>query len=432
MKTKFIRIFSVLALFGLTLAACGPASTSTAMPPAQAPTMAMATQMATEMPMETPTEMATMAPEAMIPTTGGGAADLRVALNLLLGEHVLLAASATNAALAGRDDEFKAAADALDMNSVDLSKAIESVYGKDAGDAFLALWRSHIGFFVDYTTGVATKDQAKQDKAVQDLTGYVNDFAAFLSGANPNLPQDAVADMVEEHVLGLKDVVDAQASGNMAMAYTSLREAYGHMQMISDALAGAIVKQFPDKFDGQSDTAAADLRVALNKLLSEHVSLAASATNAALGARNDEFKAAADALDTNSVDLSKAIESVYGTDAGDAFLALWRSHIGFFVDYTTGVATKDQAKQDQAVEDLTGYANDFAAFLSGANPNLTQDAVSGLVAEHVLGLKDVVDAQAEGNMTMAYSSLREAYTHMQMIANPLSDAIVKQFPDKFQ
>ena len=35
-------------------------------------------------------------------------------------------------------------------------------------------------------------------------------------------------------------------------------------------------------------------------------------------------------------------------------------------------------------------------------------------------------------MTMAYSSLREAYTHMQMIANPLSDAIVKQFPDKFQ
>ena len=30
-----------------------------------------------------------------------------------------------------------------------------------------------------------------------------------------------------------------------------------------------------------------------------------------------------------------------------------------------------------------------------------------------------------------YSTLRTAYGHMQMLANPLTDAIVKQFPDKF-
>ena len=174
------------------------------------------------------------------------------------------------------------------------------------------------------------------------------------------------------------------------------------------------------------------MRVALNLLLAEHVSLAASATNAALGGRNDEFEAAAAALDTNSVDLSKAIESVYGADAGNAFLELWRTHIGFFVDYTTGVATKDQAKQDKAVEDLTGYANDFAAFLSGANPNLTQEAVAGLVSEHVLTLKDVVDKQGAGDMGAAYTALRKAYSHMQMVADPLAEAIVKQFPDKFQ
>jgi hypothetical protein len=31
-------------------------------------------------------------------------------------------------------------------------------------------------------------------------------------------------------------------------AYTRLRGAAGHMQMIADPLAGAISKQFPDKF----------------------------------------------------------------------------------------------------------------------------------------------------------------------------------------
>ena len=176
------------------------------------------------------------------------AADLRTGLNALLSEHVILAASATNAALGGRDAEFKAAAAALDGNSVDLSKAIGSVYGQGAQDAFLPLWRKHIGFFVDYTVGVATKDQAKQDKAVSDLVGYTQDFGAFLASANPNLPKEVVANLVKSHVLTLKDVVDPQAAGDQAKAYMNLRTAAGHMQMIADPLAAAIVKQFPSKY----------------------------------------------------------------------------------------------------------------------------------------------------------------------------------------
>ena len=40
---------------------------------------------------------------------------------------------------------------------------IGSVYGPEAEDAFNTLWSAHNGFFVDYTTGVATDDQAKKD-----------------------------------------------------------------------------------------------------------------------------------------------------------------------------------------------------------------------------------------------------------------------------
>jgi hypothetical protein len=72
------------------------------------------------------------------------------------------------------------------MNSVDLSKAIESVYEKVAEDVFLPLWRKHIGFFVDNTTHVATKDKVKSDKAVYDLVGYSQDFGAILNSANLN------------------------------------------------------------------------------------------------------------------------------------------------------------------------------------------------------------------------------------------------------
>jgi hypothetical protein len=183
-------------------------------------------------------------------TSGTKAAQLRAGLNNLFSEHVYLAGAATNAALGGREAEFKAAAGALDANSVAISKAIGSVYGEGAEKAFLPLWRRHIGFVVDYTVGVASNDKGKQDKAVNDLVGYTQDFGAFLASANPNLPKSVVADLVKHHVVTLKDVIDAQASKDPARAYTALRAAAGHMQTIADPLAEAIVKQFPDKFAG--------------------------------------------------------------------------------------------------------------------------------------------------------------------------------------
>ena len=181
-------------------------------------------------------------------TSSTKASGLRSTLNTLFQEHIYLAAAATGAALGGRDAEFKAAAAALDANSVAISKAIGSVYGQGAEDAFLPLWRKHIGMVVEYTVGVATNDKAKQDKAVADLIGYTQDFGAFLQSANPNLPKSVVADLVKHHVVTLKEVIDAQASKDQAKTYTTMRTAAGHMQMIADPLAEAIVKQFPDKF----------------------------------------------------------------------------------------------------------------------------------------------------------------------------------------
>ena len=108
---------------------------------------------------------------AMASTSATRAAALRSGLNALLKEHVCLAAAATNAALGGRQAEFQAAAGALDANSVDVAKAIGSVYSVDAQNAFLPLWRRHIGFVVDYTVGVATGDRGKQDRAVGELIG---------------------------------------------------------------------------------------------------------------------------------------------------------------------------------------------------------------------------------------------------------------------
>jgi hypothetical protein len=175
-------------------------------------------------------------------------ADVRVTLNGLFAEHLWLATSATGAALRGDEDGFQAAAGALDANSVVIADAVGSFHGAGARDAFLALWRRHIGFVVDYATGVATLDQRKQDGAVDALMGYVRDLSAVLSSAHPSLPQDAVAGLVREHVVTLKAVIDAQASGDVVRAYEARRAAVAHMRMIADPLASALVERFPDRF----------------------------------------------------------------------------------------------------------------------------------------------------------------------------------------
>lgn len=359
------------------------------------------------------------------------AADLRVNLNLLLSEHMAFAAKATGAALGGRADEFKAYGALLNDNGNDIGELVGAAFGDAAKTQFNGVWSAHNGYFVDYTQAVAGKDADKQAQAVKDLTQhFVADFSKFISDATA-LPLKDVTDLTTQHVLMTKAVVDAQAKQDWPATYTAIREATAHMAMIGTPLALAIAKKFPSKFPGDASIAAVDFRVALNQGLQEHMFLATFATGAALGGRADEFAAAGGALNDNGTELGAVIGDLYGKDAASSFDAVWSAHNGYFVDYTQGVAAKDDAKQAEAVDELTkSYVPDFAKFISGAT-GLPMKTVSDLTLHHVLATKAVVDAQAADDMTTAADADRTASEHMQMIADPLATAIVAKLPAKF-
>ena len=394
----------------------------------------------TEPSMAESTAPESMSPESMSPEAShdmageaditSDAANLRTDLDYLLGEHLILAAKATGAALDGRTDQFTAYGGLLNTNGTDLGAAIGSIYGPEAEDEWNRIWSAHNGFFVDYTTGVATDDAALSDGAVEDLTTiYVPEFSAFLAGAT-GLPEDAIAGLVTDHVLQTKAVVDAQASGEWEAAYEAIRAAYAHMQMIGDALAPAIAEG--NEFDGEAINAGVDFRVALNQLLQEHLFLASFATDAAIGGRTDEFAAAGAVLNTNGTDLGSAIGGLFGQEAEDEWNRIWSAHNGFFVDYTTGVASDDMAMQDKAVTDLTEtYVPEFSAFLAGPT-GLPEEALAELITEHVLTTKAIVDAQGSGDAAGAADADREAAMHMRMLGDPLAEAIVAARPESFE
>ena len=181
-----------------------------------------------------------------------GAPALVQTLTDLLDSHVYLASIAVTVGLnSGLDSpEFEAAAATLDQNSQDLAAAIESVYGPEAGKAFLKQWRAHIGFFVQYTEGKATGDKKMTKEALKALSNYKEDFAAFLDSATEGaLPADAAADALQMHVDSLISAIDAAVAGDATVFDKVYEAATGHMPHTASALAGAITTQFPDEYE---------------------------------------------------------------------------------------------------------------------------------------------------------------------------------------
>ena len=172
------------------------------------------------------------------------AAALRAGLTYLLEEHVQLAGIATGTAIAKKGDlkdpAVQGAVKALDANSVALSKAVGSAYPM-AEEPFLASWRQHIGFFVDYTLGKATKNAAMVDKAKTDLDGYRTSFGQLINSVVPELPADAVANELKPHVASLFTAIDAVVAGDPT-AFAKLQTAAGHMPGTAATLAGGIAE----------------------------------------------------------------------------------------------------------------------------------------------------------------------------------------------
>jgi hypothetical protein len=90
-------------------------------------------------------------------------------------------------------------------------------------------------------------DKAAQQKAEQDLAANVDAIAKFLAGANPNLPEDTVRGLLLAHGAHHSSQIDLILKGDTAAEASEWTAMQGHMDMIADALAGAIAKQFPEK-----------------------------------------------------------------------------------------------------------------------------------------------------------------------------------------
>jgi hypothetical protein len=141
-----------------------------------------------------------------------------------------------------------ASAGRLLKNQEDIGRAVALFYGEAAGQKLAALLKEHITVAVDVVKAAKSGDKAAYQRAEAAWQRNGADIAAFLSAANPNWPQPALAAMMKEHLATTTAMVVARLSGKWDEDVRAFDTVYAHILHMADALAGGIVKQFPERF----------------------------------------------------------------------------------------------------------------------------------------------------------------------------------------
>ena len=212
MKTLSIAMAGALAL-GFGLAAAGP--------------------LYADSPAATPATAASTVPAAP---------KLHAAMRAMWQGHVQHTRAYAMAVKAGNAAAANKAADDVVANAKQIANAVGGFYGADAGAGMLKLLAGHWGGVKALTDAVHAGDKAGADKAMQDLASNAGDIARFLSGANPNLPEDAVRGLMMAHIAHHQAQVGEIMKGDMQAEATTWKAMQAHMDTLADALSGGIAK----------------------------------------------------------------------------------------------------------------------------------------------------------------------------------------------
>jgi hypothetical protein len=347
-------------------------------------------------------------------------ADRALQLEALLGQHSVLAADMMRGRIRNDEDFAQAANSAIARNTDDLAGVIGSMSGEQAGSEFRTKWAEHVTELFNYSRGLAGNDAAVRDEARAELIEYEGELADYFSAASQGRPpREAAQTAVLTHVDHLLQQADAYAAGDYGRANELYRESYSHTFQIGHALGATLLP--PDQAATLQEPSWR-LRSELDRLLGEHVTLAVTALRA--GATDSpDFTAAADALNGNTSDLTAAMSTLFGPQAGQQFMSLWADHVDQLVSYTAGVAANDEPRREAALGRLREFENQLAGFLDSATGSKMHSAdLAKAFLAHDEMLTRQVDAVASKDYREAHDLAYDTYRDMFGLARQLSDA----------
>jgi len=150
---------------------------------------------------------------------------------------------------AGNLPDFDPTAARLLRNQTDIGNAIKPYYGRKAGERLTALLEEHIGGAVDLLKAAKAGDDTAFAAAKDAWYSNGREIARFLSGANPRfLPFARINRLMTGHLDDTLDEAAHRLGGDFDADIRDYEHIHRHILRMSDAISGAIIRQFPGRF----------------------------------------------------------------------------------------------------------------------------------------------------------------------------------------
>ena len=185
--------------------------------------------------------------DAVIAPASIKVAQTNAALRDLWMGHAFWVRNVVVATIANNKTAATAAENEVVANAKLIAASIEPFYGKAAADKLFNLLAGHYGAVKQHLDTIVAGSH-KEDAAMKKLTDNIEEIAIFLSGANPNLPRDAVRGLLLAHVGHHKQQIQQLQDKQYQQEAQTWDAMKAHMYVIADTLIQALATQFPAKF----------------------------------------------------------------------------------------------------------------------------------------------------------------------------------------
>jgi hypothetical protein len=172
------------------------------------------------------------------------------------------------------------------------------------------------------------------------------------------------------------------------------------------------------------------LRMAMHKLWEDHI---VWTRNVILNIMDDlpGTDQAVNRLLKNQDDIGNAVKPFYGEAGGKELTRLLREHITIAADLLKAAKAGTNSAFDAANKKWFANADEISAFLSKANPNWKLDDMKKMMNDHLTLTTEEAVARLKKDYVADVKAYDKVHEEILMMADMLTDGIIKQFPGKF-
>ncbi len=145
----------------------------------------------------------------------------------------------------------------------------------------------------------------------------------------------------------------------------------------------------------------------------------------------DERDAAEQEVLANVRQIAHTLTPFYGEATSQKLLNLLNINYGAIREYSDGTVSGNKLRQEAALASLESNADDISDLLSHVNPYLHKDTIRGMIAAHAAHHVLQINQYTEKEYAHLWATWPMMRRHVYVIADALTMALVKQFPDKF-